>query len=259
MLAQSLRTRSAHFAFLFGPPRVIRREEASPIYDKICEHLRIDDFAFQYDGARAPSESQGFKIQLKRKEGRGFFTITIDNPSNKHPIRLLLEYTWPPTLEHVYENFKLAGTAVFEALTGNWQKVFAEVRIRAQCGDRNKDALSFIRNHLLKIRSDWVESLGQPLVFSGCRFQTASRGPIEAPLESPVRDLSIEVLKEDPSCLYFELVSQWPQTPNAGMLPGRMDNTNLRQFIADPSEYVKHEYEFLIARLQELSKMGNQS
>jgi len=256
MLAQSLTTRSVHFAFLFGPPRTLGRQEASRVYESVCDRLRIDDFAFQYENAKESPHSQGFKIRLERKEGRGAFGVTIDNPSIQQPVRLLLEYTWPPSLEHVYDHFDVAATAVFATLEGEWQKVLAEVRLRAQCADRNRDALKFLREEVLKVAPEWIDSLGRPLAFAGCRFQTASAGPIEEPLDSPLRELSVEVLKEDASCFYFELMTQWRQVPTA-VGPAPAANTGgLRQFTLPPSEYVKSEREFLHQRVSTLAELA---
>lgn len=258
MLAESLTTRSVLFAYLFGPPRMVGRQEASTIYDKVCEQLRIDDFTFQYESAKESDspQSQGFKIQLQRKEGRGSFGVTVDNPSIQRPIRLLVQYNWPPSLEHVHERCDLACGAVFDALKGNWQKVLAEVRLRAHCGDRDRNALSFLRQQFLRVPEPWIDSLGQPLAFITCRFHTASGGPIEEPLDSPTRELSVEVLREDPSCLYFELVTQWSQVPSPSVLRQGVAPASLRQFTPQPSEYVKSEHEFLWERLRGLSQIG---
>ncbi len=125
MLPQSLSTRSVHFAFLFGPPRIVGRQEAAAVYDKVCEQLRLDDFAFKYESAKDAEMpvSQGFRIQLERREGRGMFGVTIDNPGIQQPVRLLVQYNWPPSLEHVFERCDLATAAVFDALQGRWQTV----------------------------------------------------------------------------------------------------------------------------------------
>jgi hypothetical protein len=235
---------------------MVGRHEASPIYDRICEQLRIEDFAFQYESAKESPRSQGFRIHLERREGRGVFGITIDNPSNQNPIRLLLGHTWPPSLEHVHQQFDIVSAAVFDALSGSWQKVKAEVRLRAHCAVRGGDALRFLGSEFLKVPSQWVDSLGQPITFTACRFQTASTEPIQEPLDSPMRDLSIEVLREDPSLLYFELISKWLQVPRAVVHQGAVSVGTLRQFTDVPSAYVESEHQFLEERLRALSDLG---
>ncbi|MEW6250083.1 MAG: hypothetical protein AB1716_05510 [Planctomycetota bacterium] len=257
MLPQSLTTRSVHFAFLFGPPRIVGRQEAAAVYDKLCEQLRLDDFTFKYESAKEGElpHSQGFRIQLERREGRGVFGVTVDNPGIQQPVRLLVQYNWPPSLEHVYERCDLAVAAVFDGLQGQWQKVFAEVRLRAHCGDRARNALGFIRDSMLKIPPAWLDGLGQPLHFASCRFASGTGGPADEPLDNPLRELSIEVLKEDRGALYFELVSQWPQVPNPGLAPPGNEPPPTRQFTLKPSEYIRAEHEFLWRRLQELGDL----
>jgi hypothetical protein len=255
MLVQSLTTRSVHFAYLFGPPRTLGRQEASLIYDKACEHLRLDDFTFKYESAKDSEtpKSQGFRIQLERKEGRGTFCVTVDNPRIQQPIRLLVQYEWPPSLEHVCERCDLAAEAVFDALEGPWQKVYAEVRLRAHCGDRGKNALAFVRERMMRVPAEWLDSLGAPLSFAACKFSTSGGASINGPPDSPARELSIEVLREDRSALYFELVSKWTQVPGAGVLPPGVDVSSLHPFTAPPSEYIRSEHEFLRERLAGLS------
>ncbi len=256
MLPQSLTTRSVHFAYLFGPPRIVGRQEAASVYDKVCEQLRLDDFTFKYESAKdAGPQSQGFRIQLERREGRGLFSVSVDNPSIQQPIRLLVQYNWPPSLEHVFERCDLAVAAVFEALQGRWQKVYAEVRLRAHCGDRNRNALGFLRDQVFRLPPGWLDALGQPLHFLACKFATGTGGPAGEPLDNPVRELSMEVLKEDRGALYFELLSQWPQVPTPGAITAPAERPAARQFTLKPSEYIRAEHEFLWQRLQELSEL----
>lgn len=257
LMVPSLTTRSVHFAFLFGPPRVIQRTEASVLYDRVCEKLHIDDFEFQYTSARenAPSQgSQGFSIRLRRREGRGVFGVVVDNAKIDQPVRLLVEYEWPPSLPHVLEQFDPAVDAVFGALpcdAGEWQKVFAEVRLRAHARLQKRTSLEFLRSEFLHAPSTWIDDIGKPLAFIGCKFQALSTGPFDEPLSSPARELSVEVLREDPTCLYVELVTQWPQVP-AVRGQAFVDPTMLRAFNEPPSRYVGAEYDFLTRSLQTL-------
>jgi hypothetical protein len=254
-----------HVGFLFGPPRIISRSEASRLYDCICNGLRLDDFAFRYNApaqAVAPG-SIGFAIRLERKEGRGAFGITVDNPNIKNPVRLLLSYMWPPTVEHVKDQFDHAAAIVFNTLTGPWQKVHAEVRLQAQSGAAGAGALEYLRGEFANARREWVGALGQPLTFMSLRFEIASAKP-EHPLDAPARQLTIEPLREDARSLYFELVSQWLQIPNVAVPPGEgieaaqltggIDMASLRPIESPPSEYLQEAYTFLSERLQDLTR-----
>jgi hypothetical protein len=258
MLAETLSTRAVHFAFLFGRPRMVARAEASTLYDRICDALRLDDFTFKYTTPtqEAAPASKGFVIQLERKEGRGTFAVTIDNPNIQNPIRLLLVYTWPPSLEHVRDQLNLVASTVFDSLEGTWHKVHAEVRLRAQCGVRTPSALEYLRDDVVKLPRDWIESLGQPLTFMSVRFEAAAGRPAESSLDAPARELTIERLREDPKSLYFEFVSKWLQVPNVTAPTGTVDMASLRPIDADPGDYVQAAHDFLYTRLHELSSFG---
>jgi len=134
MIANTLRTRGIVFAYLFGPPRVVEREEAYKIHRGVCDGLKRDDLSFQYQNpeARKPG-SRAFSLQFRRKEEREGVAVTIDNQGMQTPIRLLLEHHWPPSVEHVKETMDSISEAVFQNVEGTWTRVLAEARIRAQC------------------------------------------------------------------------------------------------------------------------------
>jgi hypothetical protein len=159
VLSNSLRTRGIVFAFLFGPPRFVARAEASKVHNALCEKLGYDDISFQYgivEGTKGP-QSKGFSIVCTRKEGRGALLVQVDNAGVDAPLRLLISHDWPPSLEHVKETFDTAADAVFNSLEGTWQRVLAEVRLRAQCTAQGGSAIGFIRDHLLRLDKDRVD------------------------------------------------------------------------------------------------------
>lgn len=90
MIPNSLRTRGVLFAFLFGPPRFIEREEAARVHGKVCDHLKHDDFVFRYSASGTPDkpQSRGFSISFQRKEGQGSFTTAIDLNNVNSPVRV---------------------------------------------------------------------------------------------------------------------------------------------------------------------------
>lgn len=262
-LIDKLRTRQVSFAFMFGPPRFIRREEASEVHGKICDALGYDDFAFQYTTSQAdvPPQKQGFMMTCERREGRGVCKIRIDNTSIAHPMRLLMEYMWPPSPQHVTEVLDTASTAVFKELKGQWQKVLAEVRLCTQCDVRDQNSLAFIRQRLIGLPAEWVDSLGKPLTFAGVQFEVGSSPPDDDSLSGPKRKLSIEVLRDEPQCLYVELLCQWPQiasiTDNASQMQRTIDISKIRQITEKPSKYVDEATEFLKCRLGDVGRTGS--
>ena len=115
MIPNSLRTRGVLFAYMFGPPRFVRREEASALHGAVCDKLRMDAIGFRYRTIQNPARpsSRGFSIELERKEGRGGFRVTIDNNDLQQPIRCLMHSLWPPTFEHVTDYFDQTSQVVF--------------------------------------------------------------------------------------------------------------------------------------------------
>lgn len=256
MLANTLRTRGVVFAHLFGPPRFVRREEASSVHDRVCSRLRNDDIAFQYR-TTAPQEkpsTKGFIVELSRKEGRGGFGLKIDFPGADGPMRLLMTHEWPASLQHVVETFDMASEAAFEALEGNWSKVLAEVRIRAQCEVREGEGIAFLKDRIFRPGVDDSSGLGTDLVFASARFDVAASTSPQTSLDGPKREVHIEVLKEDPRGLYLELVSQWLQFP--AQTPSEGDLTRPRPIDQSPSSYVEEADAYLRDRVLALGSEG---
>jgi len=252
MQPNTIRTRGVKFAFLFGPPRFVGRDEAAKLYGCVCDKLSHDDLTFRYSTTEAEAKptSRGFAINLARKEGRGGFGIIVTHKGGNEPIRVLFDYGWPPSMPHVEELFDSASAAVFDSLEGEWQKVLAETRIRAECAVRGQDALSYIRERLICVSSSTIESFGTPLAFASIRLDTSSSGDTDDAIAGPARQLTVEVLQEDRKSVYLELVSQWTQYPE---IATEVDITKSRPFNANPTDYVKDSYEFLCARVHDLA------
>lgn len=238
MLPHSLRTRGVTFAFLFGPPRMVERQEASRVHNGVCDELSLDDLTFRYSSAEpgVAERSRGFSIRLERQEGRGLFLVVIDQTGAGNLMRLLLEYRWPPSDMHVSERFDIASQAVFQALDGNWQRVMAEARIRAQCDVRDKDSLRYLSTDLLRINGQRAEALGSPLTFASVGLHAYPSTPTEDPLDSPSHELTVEILREDPGALYLEMMTRWTQVP-VGVRGIEIGST--RPIDQKPSEYIQ--------------------
>ena len=245
MISRSPMTRSVYFAYLFGPPRFIQREEAYEIHGQVCRAIGCEDLAFQYLNPEAQVRgSRAFCLQFQRKEGRGAYTITIDNPGMQAPVRLLMQYVWPPSVEHVTETMDGTSRAVFDHLEGRWQKVLAEVRIRAQCEARENDGLRFMKEAIFRLPPSWFESLGQAKDMSA-KFEVPASTFSENSMDNPRRELLIETLKEDPGSLFIELMSRWPHLPEAFRPAERIDVSSVRQIEDNPSAYIGEAYAFL--------------
>ncbi len=262
MLANSLSLRGIRFAFLFGPPRFIKREEASKVHSAVCDATGHEDFSLRYSTVDPEDRltSKGFSIVFERKEGRGALAARIDNKNINGPIRVLLEYTWPPSPQHIKENFDNISEAVFESLEGNWTRVLAEVRLRAQCSTRSNNGLTFLREKVLGLPQECISGLGEPLSFCSVKLEVDARQPpSEDQIEGAKRELSIEVLREDPACVYLELVSMWPQVAS---LPrnqtGQIVLGNIRKIDSKPSAYIEEALSFLSEQVEQLDKISKE-
>lgn len=127
--------------------------------------------------------------------------------------------------EHTARNFQDIITIVHQALN---IPVFFGVRfvLRAmwEC-DSPDNAVSFIRDRLLNIKSDQFELLGVPVQGSGLRIRCPG-------LPERVHDFRIEPYFRDPKHLFIELISTFPppiQTPK--IFEERMEET--RQFLME--------------------------
>lgn len=247
-----------YFAYLFGPPRVISRQEGVEVYDAVCEALGVDDLTYKYTANPSPDvpppvaeRSRGYSIQIERRIGRGTFKVTVDNATIQQPIRFLIEFTWPPSVEHVTQDFDTTAEAAFRVLSGDWQRVLAETRIRGQLEAAGGSALSFLTNRVLQLDAQRVASLEAQPEFVSVSLHTPAGHPTDGdPLHQPKRQAQLELLREDSRSIYVELVSQWPQlaTSNVrGQL--EIDARRIRHFDSPPSAYLRNSVEYLNDRL----------
>lgn len=254
MISDSLTIRGAMFAYLFGPGRIIERDEASDIHGAICDALGHDEMVFQYNPIPNPASPamKGFRINMLLQDERGRYEVIMDfsgMPNN--PIRLLMSYEWPPSMQYAKEQFDLTAQAVFETMDGSSMKVSAEARMRGQVSVRGNDALMYIQNNLMNFDRGWLEKFGRPMSFASVKLGSESAYDGN-PLESPRRELNIEILREDPRSLYLELVSQWPQFSYTAKQSGMFEADSIRPIKDKPGEYLEEAYNFLKKRIADL-------
>jgi hypothetical protein len=257
-MTSHLKSRGLAFAYLFGPPRFIKREEAYGVHHAVCEELGTEDLSFQYKvpESKGSQETETSSLVFERKEqGRGIFRTVLDHMPGGCPLRLLIQYEWPPPIGVIRDTLDMTAKAVFGSLEGPWQKVHAEVRLRVQCDAGG--SIQFFRERVYRLSESWFSSLGSPLVFTATKFSVAASGHDGDPLKGARRELSIEVLNDDPRSLYLELVSQWPQLSEFPTPGQAIDPASVRSFSEKPSEYVEESYEYLHNRIIALQAEGN--
>ncbi len=238
MLEDSYQTRGLSFAFLIGPPRNLSRQIGMGIHSAVCDVLGVDDIGFKYQpGEPQPSGERTFSIHLTREDGRQRFTVEIDQQANQQPIRLLLGYEWPASNEVVFGDFDATCDAAFKVLGDGWQRVLAEARIRGQVHARGGSAVSFLSRDVLGVSKG--DRIDEHLSFTAIKYETvAAEFARGAELTNPKRDVSVEVLRQDPRSLYVEVMSQWPQVAISADGTVRVDPGTIRSFQSSPSEYL---------------------
>jgi len=238
----------------------VTRQEGVRVYDAVCEALGVDDLTYKYAATASPDvpppaaeKSRGFSLQIERRIGRGTFTVTIDNASIQLPIRLLIEYVWPASVEQVTQDFDLVTEATFRALEGTWPRVLAETRIRGQLEAAGGSALNFLSQRVLHLGTDRLSRLEALPQFVSISFETPAGHPTEDdPLHQPKREVQLQVLREDPRSVYIELMSQWPQLALDGqgdMTRVEIDARRIRQLNSEPSKYLDNSIEYLSERV----------
>ena len=238
MLTNSYRTRGANFAFLAGPPRNLTRHTGMDIHSAVCEALGADDLSFKYTpGAQDPEAEKPFAIQLGRDQGPEKLAVEINGSVQNTPLRILFGYEWPRSSHSAFQDFDLVCEAVFGVLGEGWQRVLAEARIRGQLHSKGDSAVSYLGRSVLPVVGG-NENTGD-ISFLAFKYETvASDFPAEDLLANPKREVSVEVLRSDPRCIYVEAMSQWPQIPSSPGTAVQIDLEKVRSFESPPSEYL---------------------
>lgn len=238
MLTNSYRTRGANFAFLAGPPRDLTRHTGMEIHSAVCEALGADDLSFKYTpGAKGPDDETPFAIQLGRDQGPEKLAVEINGSVQNTPLRVFFGYEWPRSSELAFQDFDLVCEAVFTVLGDGWQRVLAEARVRGQLHAKGDSAVSYLSRSVLPVVGG-SENVGDPS-FVAFKYETvASDFGVEDPMANPKRDVSVEVLRSDPRCIYVEVMSQWPQVAAADGTTVQIDPDKIRTFESPPSEYL---------------------
>ncbi len=236
MLTNSYRTRGANFAFLVGPPQNLTRRDGMDIHASVCDALGVDDISFKYtpgDGG-----NKNFAIHLGREQGREKLILEINGPVGDTPLRLFCGAEWPRSAQAAFQDFDIACEAVFGVLGDGWQRVLAEARVRGQVHAKGDSAVSFLSRDVLGLPDEGMS-------FAAFKYETdASDSTPEDPLANPKRDVSIEVLREDPRCVYVEVMSQWPQIATPSGQTVEIDPGKVRAFDSPPSDYLRNTVEY---------------
>lgn len=249
MLHESYRTRGAVFAFLVGPPRDLTRQNGMEIHARVCDALGVDDIDFKYRRQPVGTPMQGqrpFSIELDHQKGPDHLNVNISGSAQGgEPLRLVFLYDWPASIQLVLDDFDLACNAVFSALGSGLQTVLAEARVRGQFHAPGNSSLAFLGSNVINLPGS-TDGAGGELSFLGFKYETpAADFTDDDLLANPKREVSVEVLREDPRCLYVEVMSQWPQVTVASDGAAEIGPGKIRSFRSPPSDYLSNTNQYL--------------
>lgn len=248
MKSREMTPRSVSFAYLFGPPRHIARDEAARIHAVVCDRLGLDDISFVYKSEPGTDdEPGGFGMAFRRTEGKEQFQMTIESQGLRAPMRMLLTTAWPESLKAVETCFDAAAAAAFEALGEGWQKVLVETRLRAHCAAGSGSGSEYLRSELLRFAPAWSDSeAGARASYSVC-YKLAS----SCPEEDPARELQVEPLQADPQSVYLELISRWS-------IGAREKGKDIVGIQGAPTEYLRDSYDCLVEQALPVESSGGE-
>ncbi|MHC5053223.1 MAG: hypothetical protein ACYTKD_00730 [Planctomycetota bacterium] len=205
-MADRIIYRGLVFAAVNAPPVPVPRKTAVQFYSRLTERL-CPAASFQYvppgEGEREGQLS--FKVTVKEAEGRRFCNVTIDTLQGG--LRLLVDQGFPPTFTDGVERVNEIASAYRDVVSQSEPQLM-EARIRAQVATNTASARDFIAGHLLKERATWLARLGSVSHF-GLHYDIEPSGDAQGPLEAPARKVVAEPLKEDPTSIYLEVMSNW--------------------------------------------------
>ena len=184
---------------------------------------------------------------MGRKEGSGGIEILIEGPKPRVPRRLLINSAWQLGSAKVpEENMDMIADAFWSEFGAN-QILLAEVRIRAQCSSGKPHAGSWFRDSMF--RETDLDSLGGKLAYAGARLEIQPHPSAEF-WDSPKREISLEVLREDPRDIYMDIMSQWQRLPGAGPSWDLLAT-------AKPSEFIQAAVSYTRSKVLGLFAEGN--
>jgi hypothetical protein len=260
--SNTFRLRGIAFAYLFGPPRELGRPEGSKIHDAICQELRLDDFSFQFTRQEEAPRSTGFRIQMGRLEGRGGLEVLVEGKGVQTPLRFLVHQVWPQSSEVAAQQTEMVTSAFWKGLGGEgWQVVLAEVRLQAQCGSGEPKAIDWFRKHALPFGDERFSRLGGQVSFADVKLEVLPPvGEIDF-WSSARREISLQVLREDPRDVYLDVVSTWSglrAVPGAQGLMVQVAGPDQRLPEASPGEYIRQTMEYTRTRVLNLVPEGDE-
>lgn len=243
-LAETIRYRAAIYAAVYSPPEAIPRAQAAEVYARLAAAV-FPELSLEYVPAAG---EKPFKLLMREKQGRRADTVIVDMPSQQG-LRLLLDQTWPESFvvakEKADMTFQLCDPFVSER-----QVDLVEARIRAQVSTGEKSAMDYLVRKLVGQKSK-LASLGT-VEHLGLHCEIALDLPATTPLSAPKREVKIERLREEPSSLYIEVMSNWGRValpPNQGkakeprLMPGPLSNGQEKPsaYLAEVGAYIEEQ------------------
>ena len=252
MKENSFRIRGLFFAILLGPPRTLPRPEAVSYFARTCDEVGFDDLSFKYEGGSSEATaSDGFKVSMERKAGKGGLTITLEGKGAGFPMRFLFQSLWPASTEVVQQEIDGAVRALAASLPGT-VVVMTEARLRGHCNASGGKALDFLVANALRLPDKCNLRLDGRLRDAGLSLEVFPEPTIGSDVAGGIgpptrRSINIETLKDDERDLYVDVMAQWGLSPlQGGGVPGtqvssprRADEPAGGLYVADIIKYTR--------------------
>ena len=207
MLAEHIRYRAALYAAIYAPPVKLTRDQATTLYKRLANEI-FPNLQLQYV---PETETQPFRISMKEADGPRVDTVIVDvQPTSA--LRLLVRQDWPDafaiackkadTVREVFDD--TVQQAPIEA-----QIELTEARIRADVPVGGDSAQKYLMARMMGEREHAPIGSGQ-LAHWGIHFEVRPSEPAsEESVAGPCRDVTVEPLRDDPTKLYLEVMSNW--------------------------------------------------
>lgn len=205
MLEPKIIPRSVTFAAVHAPIIKIERDHAKELWSGWTSIHHLENLSLEFSPA---TDKTPAKLTCKQADGRLKHGIAID--VHNGGLRLLMDQSFPASLtvagKLVDEVYKKAQSVVFKQTKVH----LMEARIKASMPvSTNAPAMESLQFAFMGGRANALAQLGRlSHVGFNCEIQPGSDEPKDS-LDEPIRQITIEPLRENSNYFYIEVMSNW--------------------------------------------------
>ena len=200
---------------------------------------------------------QPASLRLSRESGGkppSTFEILVDHHQGK--FRLLIVEEWPTKHHNVFQE---NADVIWEAFQEIWPlerlgpAVLVETGLRLGAVAEGESAAKYLLDQCCRVPHEALSKLGREVQSFGLRLvlpvQISATADTEIPLPAATASIRIESMIDDPSQLYFEMVTKWPLLPLPPQVQKVVGSSLLNEKPLKPSHYVVESYNYLTSRV----------